>query len=54
MYSPDGAVIVTNDGATILDKMEVGVNHILYKILNYLIGPTSIWKITSGTFKILR
>lgn len=23
MFSPDGDVIVTNDGATILDKMEV-------------------------------
>ena len=32
MFSPDGDVIVTNDGATILEKMEVSLTFKLTEI----------------------
>ena len=47
LFSPDGDVIITNDGATILDKMEVSstiFTLILIQILNRSnIKPQSYW-----------
>jgi len=38
LVSPDGEVIITNDGATILEKMEVSftINKYFYKFIHFL------------------
>ena len=49
IYSPDGDVIITNDGATILDKMEVRIYHICSNInFKYYIGAALNRETTGG------
>ena len=56
-FSPDGDVIITNDGATILDKMEVSstiFTLILIQILNrFNIKPQSYWS-SSLSLKMMK
>ena len=52
MVSPDGEITTTNDGATILDKMDV--QHNVAKVSTSRIFPSVKFSAARGAFKIPR